>query len=113
MTVKEFLSRYDEGERFDEKELEEIFDCDLDEESDDRCYIVEDKYDEPRRWQRSHWRWVEINDRYSCLAKHCIRTDSYGGCVYLWDSDIPDLYFYCYYMSVSFFKKAKRKNNVG
>ena len=69
MTVKEFLSRYDEGERFEEKELEEIFDCDFDEESDDHCYIVEDKYDEPRRWQRSHWRWVKINGRY--FAVHC------------------------------------------
>ena len=69
MTVKEFLSRYDEGEQFDEKELEEIFDCDFDVDDDDFYCTIEDKYDEPRRWQRSHYRWVEINDRY--FEVHC------------------------------------------
>lgn len=64
MTVKEFLSRYDEGEGFDEYELKDIFWLDFDQEDDDTCTLIESEYAEPRRWQRNHTKWVEINGRY-------------------------------------------------
>lgn len=63
MTVKEFLNRYDSGEDFDEQDLEEIFDLDFDEDDDDRVFVIEEEYDEPRRWQRGHTVWAEINGR--------------------------------------------------
>ena len=69
MTVKEFLSRYDAGERFEEEELKDIFWLDFDQEDDDTCTLIEDEYDEPRRWQRSHLRWVKINGRF--FEVHC------------------------------------------
>lgn len=64
MTVKEFLARYDEGERFDEHELKDIFWLDLLEDEDDNCTLIESEYGEPRRWQRSYTRWVNINGRF-------------------------------------------------
>ena len=64
MTVKEFLKRYDDGEHFDEKELEIIFDLDFDEDDDDIIAIIEEEYSDPRRWTRLHLRWVNINERF-------------------------------------------------
>ena len=64
MTVKDFLKRYDDGECFDEKELEIIFDLDFDEDNEDTVRIIEEEYDEPRRWTRNHTRWVSINERF-------------------------------------------------
>ena len=64
MTVKEFFERYDNGEVFDERELEDIFYLDFDNDNDDKVYIIEEEYDEPRRWSRFHTRWVEINGRF-------------------------------------------------
>lgn len=63
MTVKEFLARYDAGENFDERELQDIFWLDFLEDEDDICETIEDEYDEPRRWQRNHTKWVKINGR--------------------------------------------------
>ena len=64
MRVKEFLARYDAGENFDERELQDIFWFDFLEDEDDTCESIEEEYDEPRRWQRNHTKWVKINDRY-------------------------------------------------
>ena len=64
MTVKEFLARYDKCENFNERELKDIFYLDFLEDEDDICEIIEDEYDEPRRWQRNHTKWVKINGRY-------------------------------------------------
>lgn len=64
MKVKEFLSRYDAGERFEEHELKDIFWLDFEEDEDDNTRVVDEEYDEPRRWQRNHTEWVEINGRY-------------------------------------------------
>lgn len=64
MTVKEFLWRYDTGENFDEHDLEDIFWLNFLEDEDDICETIEDEYDEPRRWQRNHTKWVKINGRY-------------------------------------------------
>ena len=64
MTVKEFLNRYDNGEDFDERDLEDIFELDFDEDNDDNITVIEEEYDEPRRWSRFHTRWVEINGRF-------------------------------------------------
>ena len=64
MTVKEFLTRYDAGENFNEDELKNIFWLDFEGDSDDIAREVEEEYDEPRRWQRNHTKWVEINGRY-------------------------------------------------
>ena len=64
MTVKEFLNRYDNEDHFDEQDLETIFDLDFHEDEDDKVYIIEEEYDEPRRWSRFHTRWVEINGRF-------------------------------------------------
>ena len=64
MTVKEFLKQYDEGKKFSDRELNEIFNLDLEEDEDDVIYVVEEEYDEPRRWNRNHTIWASINDRY-------------------------------------------------
>ena len=64
MTTKEFLERYDNEERFNEAELETIFELDFYDDEDDKVYIIEEEYDEPRRWSRFHTRWVEINGRF-------------------------------------------------
>ena len=64
MTVKEFLNRYDNEEHFDERELEDIFCLNFDNDNDDKVYIIEEEYGEPRRWSRFHTRWVEINGRF-------------------------------------------------
>ena len=64
MTVKEFLRRYDASETFNENELRDIFECDLEEDHDDVVYVVEEEYDKPRRWSRNHTEWVSFNGRY-------------------------------------------------
>lgn len=64
MTVKEFLQRYDAGDTFNENELKDIFWLDFEEDEDDIVNRVEEEYDEPRRWQRNHTIWAEINGRY-------------------------------------------------
>ena len=64
MTIKEFLKQYNEGKRFSENELRDIFELDLEEEENDTIYEVEEEYDEPRRWSRNHTRWANINGRY-------------------------------------------------
>jgi hypothetical protein len=64
MTVKEFLSRYDAGDQFNEDELKDIFWLDFEEDEDDNTGLVEEDYDEPRRWSRNHTVWVSINGRY-------------------------------------------------
>ena len=63
MTVKEFLNRYDNGENFNERDLGRIFELDFEEEDDDNMTFIEEEYGEPRRWQRGHTVWVEINGR--------------------------------------------------
>lgn len=64
MKVKEFLARYDAGDQFNEEELRKIFWLDFDEDEDDTCRLVEEEYDEPRRWSRNHTEWVSINERF-------------------------------------------------
>lgn len=64
MTVKEFLNRYDNKEAFNEDELRKIFNGDLDEEEGDSISIIEEHYQEPRRWSRFHYQYLKINDRY-------------------------------------------------
>lgn len=64
MTIKEFFARYDAGENFNGRELEDIFYLEFDEDESDTCYIVEEEYDEPLRWVRPHTRWVSINERF-------------------------------------------------
>ena len=64
MTVKEFLKRYDAEENFSEEELNEIFNLDFEEEDDDNVHLVEEGYDELRRWSRNHTIWVSINERF-------------------------------------------------
>lgn len=64
MTVKEFLSRYDAGDQFNEDELKDIFWLDFEEDTDDNTKVVEEEYDEPRRWSRNHTIWVDVNGRY-------------------------------------------------
>lgn len=64
MTVKEFLSRYDAGEDFNEHELKDIFWLDFEGDEGDDCHLVDEEYDEPRRWSRNHTCWVSINGRY-------------------------------------------------
>lgn len=70
MTAKEFLTRYDAGENFEERDLEDIFYLDFEEDEDDICQVVEEEYDEPLRWVRPHTRWVNINGRYFELNRY-------------------------------------------
>lgn len=62
MISTDFLSRYDAGEQFSERELEDIFYMDF-EDNDYDCQVIEEEYDEPHRWVRPHTRWVSINGR--------------------------------------------------
>lgn len=64
MTVKEFLKRYDAGDKFNERELDNIFWLDFDEDEDDTCRLIEEEYGENRRWSRSYTRYVSINERF-------------------------------------------------
>jgi hypothetical protein len=68
MKVKEFLNRYDSKETFDEDELRAIFNGDLDEEDGDYISLIEEDYDEPRRWSRFHSQYMKINDRYFYMS---------------------------------------------
>ena len=66
LTAKQFLKLYDEGYEFSEKELSDIFWLDFDEDEDDDANVrlIEEEYDEPRRWQRNHTRWISVNERF-------------------------------------------------
>ena len=64
MTAKQFLERYDNGENFKEGELQDIFYLDFEGDDNDVLRVIEEKYGEPRRWNRRCTRWVEINGRF-------------------------------------------------
>ena len=64
LTPKQFLKLYDEGYEFSERELCDIFWLDFDEDDDDNVRLIEEEYDEPRRWQRNHTRWISVNERF-------------------------------------------------
>ena len=95
MTIKEFLARYDEGEDFDEYELKDIFWLDFDQEDDDTCTLIESEYDEPRRWQRNHTKYVEINGRYFELNADEALTE------------LQDTQYWCQPQEVSFKQETK------
>ena len=64
MSVQDFLELYDSGHDFSEKEMGYIFDMYLEEGDGDFIILVEETYDEPRRWTRNHTRYLCINGRY-------------------------------------------------
>ncbi len=66
MTVKEFLTRYDNEENFTEDELKDIYWGDF--EGDEWSEEVDEEIDEKRRWSQFVYKYVKIGGRYFCLT---------------------------------------------
>lgn len=68
MTVKEFLTRYDNKEKFTERELQEIYWGDIEEEDGDEFYEVDVTYGDKGRWSRYETKYICVNGRYFDLT---------------------------------------------
>ena len=69
MTVKEFLTRYDNKETFTENELKDIYWGDLEWDDDDEgVQEIEEEADEIRRWSQFVYKYIKIGDRFFCLT---------------------------------------------
>ena len=69
MTVKEFLKRYDNKERFTDRELRDIYWGDLEADADDEVYEEDEEYGDKGRWSRYETKYYCINNRYfACTA---------------------------------------------
>lgn len=68
MTVKEFLTRYDNKEKFTERELQEIYWGDIEEEDGDEIYEVDVTYGDKGRWSRYETKYIYVNGRYFDLT---------------------------------------------
>lgn len=66
MTVKEFLTRYDNEENFTEDELKDIYWGDF--EGDEGPEEVDEEIDDKRRWSQFVYKYVNIGGRYFCLT---------------------------------------------
>ena len=66
MTVKEFLTRYDNKETFTEDELRDIYWGDL--EGDEGVEEIDEEIEEKRRWSQFVYKYVMIGGRYFCLT---------------------------------------------
>ena len=64
MTVKEFLTRYDNKDKFTEKELQEIYWGDIEEEDGDEVYEIDTLYGDKGRWSRYETKIFSFNERY-------------------------------------------------
>ena len=64
MTVKEFLTRYDNNEKFTEDELHDLYCGDIEAEDGDEIEEMDTAYDEQRRWSRYETVYMRFNDRY-------------------------------------------------
>ena len=64
MSASDFLELYDTGHRFSEKEMDYIVNMELEEGDEDCVCLIEENYGEPRRWTRTHTRYIFINGRY-------------------------------------------------
>ena len=64
MTVKEFLTKYDNNEQFKESDLRDIFNLDLEEEDDDELLLIEEEKGENRRWTYMEYHYIKVNNRY-------------------------------------------------
>ena len=66
MTVKEFLTRYDNKEIFTEDELRDIYWGDF--EGEECSEEIDEEIDEKRRWSQFVYKYVMIGGRYFCLT---------------------------------------------
>lgn len=66
MTVKEFLTRYDNKEIFTEDELKDIYWGDF--EGDECSEEIDEEIAEKRRWSQFVYKYVMISGRYFCLT---------------------------------------------
>lgn len=66
MTVKEFLTRYDNKEIFTEDELKDIYWGDF--EGDEGSEEIDEEIDEKRRWSQFVYKYIMIGGRYFCLT---------------------------------------------
>lgn len=66
MTVKDFLTRYDNNELFSEDELRDIYWGDF--EGDETYEEIDEEVDEKRRWSQFVYKYVMIGGRYFCLT---------------------------------------------
>ena len=64
MTVKEFLTRYDNKETFTSRENQELYWGDIEEEDDDEVYEIDTIYGDKGRWSRYETKILSLNGRY-------------------------------------------------
>lgn len=68
MTITDFLTRYDNKEKFTEGECRDLFwGDDVDCEEHEVCEVEEISHDK-RRWSQVVAKYVRIDDRYFCFA---------------------------------------------
>lgn len=68
MTVKEFLTRYDNKETFTEDELKDIYWGDFEDDDDEWVEEIDEETDEKRRWSQFVYKYIRIRSRYFCLT---------------------------------------------
>lgn len=69
MTIKEFLTRYDNKETFTENELRDIYWGGLEWDDDDEgVQEIEEQADEKRRWSQFVYKYIKIGGRFFCLT---------------------------------------------
>lgn len=77
MTVKEFIARYNNKEKFSERELKNPFWGYIELEPDDNCaWSIDDTSYEPDRWNYLKEVIHEFNGRYFCFFAYLGNTES-------------------------------------
>ena len=77
MTIKEFIMKFNNQERFERDELRDLFYGDVEEDDDDEGYEVDCIEHRNRRWSRIEEKILKINGRYFSvsgdigLTEHC------------------------------------------
>ena len=66
MTIREFITRFDNHERFDEEDLRDLY---WGEFTDDDGYDeIDEEIEDKRRWSQFIHKYVQIGNRYFCLT---------------------------------------------
>ena len=68
MTVKEFLTRYDNKEVFNEGELKDLYWGDMEIEDGMEWEEIDEEIEDKRRWSQFIYKYVMIGGRYFCLT---------------------------------------------
>lgn len=68
MTVKEFLTRYDNKEVFNEDELKDLYWGDIEASDGMEFEEIDEEVEDKRRWRQFIYKYVMIGGRYFCLT---------------------------------------------